>query len=124
MIREALEKHGVADNTVVIYTSDNGFLCGAHGYGSKVLPLEESARAPLMIYDPRSMNAGKKLRTAALTGNIDFAPTMLEIAGLPVPEEMCGTSLLPVLEDPAVDIREQLAFMNTFGSGATTSLTL
>ena len=42
MIRKALKDHGVADNTVIIYTSDNGFLCGSHGYGSKVLPYEEA----------------------------------------------------------------------------------
>ena len=85
MIRTELETQGIADNTVIIYTSDNGFLCGSHGYGSKVLPLEESARAPLMIFDPRSPTAGKKLRSRALTGNIDFAPTILELAGLAIP---------------------------------------
>lgn len=115
MIREELEAQGVADNTVIIYTSDNGYICGSHGYGSKVLPMEESARVPLMIYDPRSKTAGKKLRSAALTGNIDFTPTILELAGLPVPEEVDGTSLLPLLEDPEQDIREQMAFINVYG---------
>lgn len=124
MIREELEAQGVADNTVIIYTSDNGFLCGAHGYGSKVLPLEDSSRAPLMIYDPRSSNAGKGLRTSALTGNIDFAPTILELAGLPVPENMDGQSLLPVLQDSDADIHEQLAFMNLYGDVPTKSLTV
>lgn len=124
MIREELEAQGVADNTVVIYTSDNGFLCGAHGYGSKVLPLEESARAPLMIYDPRSPSAGKKERSPVLTGNIDFAPTILELAGLPIPGNVDGVSLVPLLKDPAQDLREQLAFINVFGPDATKSLTV
>ena len=53
MIRDALRDAGVQGETVVIYTSDNGFLCGSHGYGSKVLPYEESSRVPLIIYDPR-----------------------------------------------------------------------
>lgn len=123
LIREELEAQGVADNTVIIYTSDNGFLCGAHGYGSKVLPIEESSRAPLMIYDPRSSTAGRGLRSSSLTGNIDFAPTILELAGLPVPENMDGVSLLPLLENPSVDVREQLAFINVFGPPATHSLT-
>jgi arylsulfatase A-like enzyme len=123
-IREALDAQGVAGNTVIIYTSDNGFLCGAHGYGSKVLPLEESARVPLMIYDPRSPSAGKRQRTAALTGNIDFAPTLLELAGLPVPENMDGTSLLPLLEDPTTDVRDQMAFINVWGSLPTQCLTV
>lgn len=124
MIRKELEEQGVVDNTVIIYTSDNGFICGAHGYASKVLPMEEAARVPLMIYDPRSLSAGKKLRSPALTGNIDFAPTILELAGLPIPENMDGTSLLPLLEDPSTDVREQMAFMNVFGNGASTSLTV
>jgi len=124
MIRDELEAQGVADNTVIIYTSDNGFLCGAHGYGSKVLPMEESSRVPLMIYDPRSPSAGKKLRSTALTGNIDFAPTILELAGLPIPENMDGVSLLPLLKDPSVDVREQMAFINVWGTVPTQSLTV
>ena len=60
MIREALQSAGVADNTVIIYTSDNGFFCGAHGYGSKVLPYEESSRVPLIMFDPRHENSGKR----------------------------------------------------------------
>ncbi len=124
MIRDELEAQGLAENTVIIYTSDNGFLCGAHGYGSKVLPLEEAARAPLMIYDPRSSNVGKGLRTQALTGNIDFAPTILELAGLPVPEQMDGKSLLSVLQAPETGVHSQLAFMNVYGELPTKSLTV
>lgn len=123
MIWEELEKQGVAENTVIIYTSDNGFICGAHGYGSKVLPMEESSRAPLMIYDPRSPNAGKKLQCAALTGNIDFAPTILDLAGVSIPENMDGESLVPLLKNPNQDIHEQLAFINTWGVVPTQSLT-
>ena len=124
MIRDELEKQGIAENTVVIYTSDNGYICGSHGYGSKVLPMEESSRVPLMIYDPRSSNSGKQLRSAALTGNIDFAPTMLELAGLPIPENMDGVSLLPLVKDPSVDVREQLALMNLYGEEPTRSLSV
>ena len=123
MIREELEKQDLAQNTVIIYTSDNGFLCGAHGYGSKVLPFEDSARVPLMIYDPRSKTAGKKLRSSALTGNIDFAPTILELAGLPIPENVDGVSLLPLLQDPQKNLREQMAFINVYGPSPTLCLT-
>ena len=122
MIREELEKQGLAENTVIIYTSDNGFICGSHGYGSKVLPMEESSRVPLIIYDPRSNNAGKKLRCDRLTGNIDFAPTLLELAGLSAPEQTDGQSLLPLLEDPTKGGHEQLAFINTYGELPTQSL--
>ncbi|MGE9269818.1 MAG: sulfatase family protein [Verrucomicrobiales bacterium] len=123
MIREELAEQGLEENTVIIYTSDNGFICGSHGFGSKVLPMEESSRAPLMIFDPRD-GAAKGKRTAALTGNIDFAPTILELAGVEIPDNMDGESLLPLLEDPSTDVREQLAFMNLFGNLATHSLTV
>lgn len=115
MIREALSANAVANNTIVIYTSDNGFLCGSHGYGSKVLPYEESARVPLIMFDPRHKNSGKQLRCRALTGNIDFAPTILELAGLDIPARMDGRSLLSLYDDPAGDIRESLALMNVWG---------
>ena len=122
MIRDELEKQGVAENTIVIYTSDNGFICGSHGYGSKVLPMEESSRVPLMIYDPRSPLNGKQIRCDRLTGNIDVAPTLLEIAGLPIPENVDGKSLMGLLQDPTEGGHEQLALMNTYGPIATHSL--
>ncbi|MEM9858891.1 MAG: sulfatase [Bacteroidota bacterium] len=123
MIVQELEKQGIADNTVIIYTSDNGYICGAHGFASKVLPMEESSRAPLMIYDPRSVNAGKIIKCNALTGNIDFAPTILDLAGITIPENMDGRSLVPLLENPNQTIHDQLAFINTWGSVPTQSLT-
>ncbi len=119
MIRKALEEQGVADNTVIIYTSDNGFFCGSHGYGSKVLPYEEATRVPMIIYDPRSPNSGKQLRSDALTGNIDFAPTMLKLAGLPVPENMDGADLMELYGNPQESIHESLALINVWGSKPT-----
>ncbi|MBG86705.1 MAG: acetylglucosamine-6-sulfatase [Verrucomicrobiales bacterium] len=124
MIRKALKTHGVADNTVVIYTSDNGFLCGSHGYGSKVLPYEEASRVPLIVFDPRHQNSGKKLRCRALTGNVDFAPTMLELAGVSVPKNMDGRSLLPLLDDPGADIHESLPLINVWGPKEVHSLSV
>jgi len=115
MIREALAENGVADNTVVIFTSDNGFFCGSHGYGSKVLPYEEASRVPLIIYDPRHPISGKEYRTRSLTGNIDFAPTMLELAGLEVPESMDGRSLMTLYDDPQAEIHESLQLINAWG---------
>ena len=123
MIRDELKAQGVADNTVVIYTSDNGYICGSHGYGSKVLPMEESSRVPLMIYAPRSALNGQQVRCDRLTGNIDFAPTILELAGLPIPENVDGKSLLGLLENPDEGGHEQLAFINVYGAMPTRSLT-
>ncbi|MHC5054501.1 MAG: sulfatase family protein [Planctomycetota bacterium] len=123
MVRDELEAQGVAENTVVIYTSDNGYICGSHGYGSKVLPMEESSRVPLMICDPRSRSAGKGLRCGALTGNIDFAPTILGLAGVDIPPGLDGRSLVPLLDDPSREVRERMAFMNVWGPAPTHSLT-
>ncbi len=114
MVREALESAGVAENTLIIYTSDNGFLCGSHGYGSKVLPYEESSRVPLIIHDPRAPETHGR-RSEALTGNVDFAPTLLELAGIEVPAGLDGVSLLPLLRDPNQEVRESLPLMNFWG---------
>jgi len=122
MIREALEEAGVAENTVIIYTSDNGFFCGSHGYGSKVLPYEESTRVPLIIYDPRHSNSGKQLRSEALTGNIDFAPTILSLAEVPVPGNMDGKNLMPLYENPEAELHESIALINVWGEPATHAL--
>ncbi|MFG0264868.1 MAG: sulfatase/phosphatase domain-containing protein, partial [Rhodopirellula sp. JB055] len=123
MIRDELKAQGVADNTVVIYTSDNGYICGSHGYGSKVLPMEESSRVPLMIYDPRSPLNGQQYRCDELTGNIDFAPTILELAGLPAESNMDGKSLMKLLRSPEHGGHEQMSFINVFGPLPTHSLT-
>ncbi|MEC7294536.1 MAG: sulfatase-like hydrolase/transferase [Planctomycetota bacterium] len=91
MIREAVEDAGVEHKTLIIFTSDNGYLCGSHGYGSKVLPYEESSRVPLIIYDPRSEKKAGRCNVA--TGNIDLAATILD-AALGRPNHGNGTSLL------------------------------
>lgn len=123
-IRKALKDSGLSDNTIVFYTSDNGFLCGSHGYGSKVLPYEESSRVPLIMYDPRHANSGKQLRCGALTGNIDFAPTILQLAGLPIPSNMDGVSLLPLYDTPTSQVREALTLINVWGPAPVHSLSV
>lgn len=119
MIRDSLKDSGAEKNTVIIYTSDNGFFCGSHGYGSKVLPYEESSRVPLIIYDPRHSNSGKKLRAKALTGNVDFAPTILRLAGLPIPENMDGKDLMKVYENPKTSHHSSLPLINVWGKAPT-----
>lgn len=121
-IREALKESGLSDNTVIIYTSDNGFMCGSHGYGSKVLPYEESTRVPLIIFDPRHRNSGKQLRCDALTGNVDFAPTILKLADVPVPNNMDGANLMDLYDNPKGSIHESLPLINVWGPDSTHSL--
>lgn len=122
MIRETLKETGADKNTVIIYTSDNGFFCGSHGYGSKVLPYEESTRVPLIIFDPRHSNSGKKIRTNSLTANIDFAPTILKLAGVEVPKNMDGADLMKVYDNPKASIHESIAIINVWGKTPTHAL--
>ncbi len=115
MIRQAVKDAGVANNTVFIFTSDNGFFCGAHGYGSKVLPYEEGSRVPLIIFDPRHKNSGKQLRVDSITGSIDFAPTILRLAGLNAPHGIDGCDLMPLYDDTQSSIHEYLELINVWG---------
>jgi arylsulfatase A-like enzyme len=115
MIRKELDEQGIADNTVIIFTSDNGYFSGSHGLRGKVLPYEESARVPLIVYDPRRETMGKGHRVQPLTGNVDFSPTMMELAGAPIPPGLDGESLVPILDNPQKEIHESLPILNVFG---------
>ncbi len=96
-----LDNSGLMDNTIIIYTSDNGFFLGEHGWYDKRFMYEPSLRIPLVIRHPGIGTAGQVIEQMVL--NVDFAPTILDIAGVPVPEVMHGKSLLPLLngEHPA-----------------------
>ncbi len=124
MIMEELEKQGIADNTIIIYTTDNGYSTGAHGFGGKVLPYEESAKGPLIIYVPGSKSENKGWRNHALTGNIDMAPTILEYAGLPIPDNMDGESLVKLLEKKKGKVKEHQAIIQAWGESPTHSLSI
>ncbi|MCR9292668.1 MAG: sulfatase-like hydrolase/transferase [bacterium] len=123
-IREELVRQGVADNTVILFLSDNGYNCGSHGFGGKVLPYEEGSRSPMVIYDPRHPVSGQGSRCNAVVGNIDMAPTILDLAGLPVPEEMDGKSLRPLLDNPSGRVRESMLLINAWGNAPTHELTV
>ena len=90
-----LDKSGLARNTVVIYTSDQGFFLGDHGLFDKRFMYEESLRMPFLVRWPARIKSGT--RSDAIGLNVDFAPTFLELAGLPAAAQMQGRSLLPVL---------------------------
>ena len=94
-----LDKAGLSRNTVVVYTSDQGFFLGDHGLFDKRFMYEESIRMPFIVRWPAAVKPGT--RSSAMGLNIDFAPTFLDIAGLPVPVDMQGQSLLPVLRGSA-----------------------
>lgn len=96
-----LDRDGVAADTAVIYTSDQGFHLGDHGWYDKRFMYEESMRMPLLVRYPRAVPAGLSSRDIVL--NVDFAPTLLDLGGVPVPERMQGRSFRGVLrgETPA-----------------------
>jgi arylsulfatase A-like enzyme len=104
-ILRAVEELGIADNTVVIFTSDNGSMWGAHGLAGKWNMYEESIRVPLVIRDPRIGAGGRGTRSQVVL-NIDLAPTILEMAGLTPPARMQGQSLVTALRNPATPSRK------------------
>lgn len=124
MIVEELVRQGVAENTLIIFTSDNGFFNGSHGMGSKVLPYEEGARVPLIIYDPRSKSKGKGRRVSSVTGNVDMAATILDAAGVDIPSNVDGKSLLPIVHGEASSVREALPVFNVWGTQGTTAMAI
>ncbi len=91
-----LEEQGMLDNTLVVYTSDQGFYMGEHGWFDKRFMYEESMSTPLVMHLPKGLKARGVIDQ--LVQNIDYAPTFLELAGVPVPEDMHGVSLLPLLK--------------------------
>jgi arylsulfatase A-like enzyme len=100
-VLDELDRSGLADNTIVVYTSDQGFFLGDHGWFDKRFMYEESLQMPLLVRWPGVVKPGSKADAMVL--NVDFAPTLLDAAGLPVPADMQGRSFLPLLrgERPA-----------------------
>jgi arylsulfatase A-like enzyme len=104
-----LDDKGLSKNTLVIYTSDQGFFLGDHGLFDKRFMYEESLRMPFLVRWPAVIRRGTKTNSIAL--NIDFAPTFLDAAGLPVPASMQGRSLLPELRGrPPSDWRTSMYY--------------
>lgn len=96
-----LDEEGLAENTIVIYTSDQGFFLGDHGWFDKRFMYEESLRMPFLIRYPREIQAGSTPQDMIL--NVDFAPTFLEYAGIDIPQEMQGASIRPILQGMTPD---------------------
>ncbi len=100
----ALRQTGRLDDTLIVFTSDNGIAIGEHGWTYKLTPYEESIRVPLVIrYDPLTDGT----RSDALAANVDIAPTIAALAGALAPGAQ-GRSLLPILEDTAAAVHEEI----------------
>jgi len=96
-ILDFLDENGLADNTVVVYASDQGWYLGEHGWYDKRWMYEPSLKTPFIVRWPEGIEAGQV--NESLVSNVDFAPTFLDMAGAEIPADMQGKSLMPVLEN-------------------------
>ncbi len=100
-ILDYLDEEGLADNTLVVYTSDQGFFLGDHGWYDKRFMYEESLRMPFIIRYPNGISPGT-VNDNMIT-NVDFAPTLLEYSGIDIPEDFQGSSFQPLLNGELPD---------------------
>lgn len=100
-VLDYLKANGLDENTIVVYTSDQGFYMGEHGWFDKRFMYEESFRTPLLMKLPKGYN--KRGDVKQLVQNIDYAPTFLDLAGVKIPESIQGVSLKPLLKEQKVE---------------------
>ena len=117
-IVETVKQLGFADDTVIIYSSDHGSFYGEHGWGGKWLMYEESIRSPLIVFDPRLPHRLRGTTHNQLTCNLDLGPTLVDVAGLPVPASMHGRSLLPLVWGQRPPWRSEFFYEHHFGDTA------
>ena len=106
-VLDFLQDKGLLDNTLVVYTSDQGFYMGEHGWFDKRFMYEESLSTPLVMHLPKGLE--RRGTIDEMVQNIDYAPTFLDLAGVPVPEDIQGVSLLPLLKGKAATKEDKQA---------------
>jgi arylsulfatase A-like enzyme len=115
-VLDYLDEHGLAQNTIVVYSSDQGMYLGEHGWFDKRFMYEQSLRTPLLIRWPGVAEAGRS--EDCIVSNLDFAETFLEAAGIDIPRDMQGASLVPLLKDvPPTDWRKSFYYHYYEGKG-------
>ena len=107
-LMEYLKEQGLDENTLIVYTSDQGFYLGEHGWFDKRWMYEESMRTPLIMDPPKGYEP--KDTVDELVQNIDYAPTFLDIAGVDIPDKMQGRSLVPFLKGKDPEWRDKLYY--------------
>ena len=103
-----LDEKGLSENTLVIFTSDQGYFLGEHGFYSKHLMYEEPFSTPLLMRWPARIKPGTVIED--LVVNIDFAPTILDAAGAGIPDDMQGLSLSPLFQSPHEPLRDAVYY--------------
>mgnify|MGYP001818305827 CR=1 FL=1 len=103
-VLEYLDESGLAENTLVLYTSDQGFSLGEHGFYNKQWMYEGPMHQPLLVRYPGVIKPGQVHES--MVNHVDLAPTLLDYAGLPIPEDLQGYSLKPILEGKAKKVRD------------------
>lgn len=115
-IRAELRKRNLDQNTVIIFSSDNGFFLGELGMSHKWYGQDPSIRVPMIVYDPRDPSGqGGRVETA-IALNVDIAPTILDAAGVSPPQEMQGSSLMPLVHGRGVPLREDFLYEHMMSS--------
>jgi len=118
-VLDALEATGLADDTIVLFTSDHGYHMGEHGHWQKTTLFENATRVPLVIAGPGVSAMGRS--TTMPTEMVDFYPTLAELCGLAAPKHLSGVSLVPVLKDPAATPRRSALTQYASGYSVRTS---
>ncbi len=111
-VLDYLDESGLAENTLVVYTSDQGFYLGEHGWFDKRFIYNESFLTPLLVRWPGQIAPGSI--NDEMVQNLDFAPTLLEAAGIPVPSDMQGESLMPLLKAETQDWNRESVYYHYY----------
>ena len=104
--RDTLRGAGLADNTVIVFSSDHGIMNGEYGLGGKALNYETCLRVPMIMMDPRVSRSQQGQRSLALVQSINVGPTLLDYAEVEIPPQMQGQSLRPIIEGRVARVRE------------------
>ena len=113
-LRAYLTSIGEADNTIIVFSSDNGLLLGEHGLGGKSILYDENVHVPLIVYSPHFDNKVKGQQISELVVGQDIPASILDLAGLKVPETYQGKSVIPLIEGKDVEWRKEVFLENLF----------
>jgi iduronate 2-sulfatase len=113
-VLDALDRTGLWNNTIVIFVGDHGYHLGERGWWNKATLFELSTRAPLVVYSPRAKGNGRVARS--IVEFVDLYPTLMQLTGLTAPHRLAGTSLVPLLDDPSLSVKNAAYTVVTRGN--------